>query len=184
VVLAPFSRALSGGEHEFASDVASLADPLGVSGAFKWIGTSYRRGQVATRGQLRQPGQIARRPVLRRASTEGYTQLPGGRVRDMLAAMVRVWSELDGIEREHKLSFLREPDMGFAWNAHAWAQGRRLETVLETGLTPGDFVRAAKQLIDLLDQVALAAGQAPLGAKARAAIDALRRGVVAYSSVG
>ncbi|HLQ55910.1 MAG TPA: DEAD/DEAH box helicase [Streptosporangiaceae bacterium] len=111
-------------------------------------------------------------------------RLPGGRVRDMLAAMVRVWSELDGIEREHKLSFLREPDMGFAWNAHAWAQGRRLETVLETGLTPGDFVRAAKQLIDLLDQVALAAGQAPLGAKARAAIDALRRGVVAYSSVG
>src|SRR5712692_3178407 len=109
-------------------------------------------------------------------------RLPGGRVRDMLAAMVRVWSELDGIEREHKLSFLREPDMGFAWNAHAWAQGRRLETVLETGLTPGDFVRAAKQLIDLLDQVALAAGQAPLGAKARAAIDALRRGVVAYSS--
>src|ERR1022692_372640 len=78
----PSSRALSGGEHEFASDVASLADPLGVSGAFKRIRTSYRRGQVATRGQLCQPGQIARGPVLRRASTEGHTQLPGGRVRD------------------------------------------------------------------------------------------------------
>jgi ATP-dependent RNA helicase HelY len=111
-------------------------------------------------------------------------RLPGGQVREVLAAMVRVWGELAGTEREHQLSFLREPDMGFAWNAHAWAQGRRLETVLETGLTPGDFVRAAKQLIDLLDQVAVAAGRAPLGSKARTAIDSLRRGVVAYSVVG
>ena len=67
----PSPRALSGGEHEFAPDVASLTDPLGVSGAFKWIRTSYRRDQVATRGQLRQPGQIARGPVL-------WLLLPGG----------------------------------------------------------------------------------------------------------
>ena len=51
-------------------------------------------------------------------------------------------------------------------------------------LTPGDFVRAAKQLIDLLDQIADAAGTAPVAAAARGAIGALRRGVVAYSSVG
>jgi ATP-dependent RNA helicase HelY len=121
----------------------------------------------------------------RRAPEDGSPpRLPGGQVRDVLAAMVRLWGDLAGTEREHQLSFLREPDLGFAWNAHAWAQGRRLETVLETGLTPGDFVRAAKQLIDLLDQVAVAAGRTPLAAKARAAIDALRRGVVAYSSVG
>ncbi len=62
--------------------------------------------------------------------------------------------------------------------------GRRLETVLQTGLTPGDFVRATKQLVDLLDQIAVAARGTPLAATARAAIDALRRGVVAYSSVG
>jgi ATP-dependent RNA helicase HelY len=120
----------------------------------------------------------------RRPEDASPPRLPGGRVREVLAAMVRVWGELDGVEGDHQLSFLREPDMGFAWNAHAWAQGRRLEAVLETGLTPGDFVRAAKQLIDLLDQIAVAAGGTPLGAKARAAIDALRRGVVAYSSVG
>jgi ATP-dependent RNA helicase HelY len=120
----------------------------------------------------------------RRPEDAGPPRLPRGQVRDVLAAMVRVWGELDAVEQEHQLSFLREPDMGFAWNAHAWAQGRPLEVVLETGLTPGDFVRAAKQLVDLLDQVAVAAGQTPLRAKARAAIDALRRGVVAYSSVG
>jgi ATP-dependent RNA helicase HelY len=56
--------------------------------------------------------------------------------------------------------------------------------VLSSDLTPGDFVRAVKQLIDLLDQVAAAARSAPVADTARRAIAALRRGVVAYSSVG
>jgi ATP-dependent RNA helicase HelY len=57
--------------------------------------------------------------------------------------------------------------------------------VLGPDLTPGDFVRAIKQLIDLLGQIAVAAGHdSPLAATARAAVGALRRGVVAYSSVG
>jgi ATP-dependent RNA helicase HelY len=120
----------------------------------------------------------------RRIEDAGPPRLPVGRVREVLAGMVRVWNELDGIEHDHRLSFLREPDLGFAWHAHAWAQGRQLESVLATGLTPGDFVRAAKQLIDLLDQVAVTAGPGKLSATARSAIQALRRGVVAYSSVG
>jgi len=45
-------------------------------------------------------------------------------------------------------------------------------------------VRAVKQLIDLLDQVSAAAGTGPVAGVARSAISALRRGVVAYSSVG
>jgi ATP-dependent RNA helicase HelY len=115
--------------------------------------------------------------------TGGVPRLPGGRVRDVLAAMTRLWAELDSVERRHKLSFLREPDLGFAWTAHAWAQGRPLELVLSDDLTPGDFVRAIKQLIDLLDQIGAAAGNAPVASTARAAVSALRRGVVAYASV-
>jgi len=110
-------------------------------------------------------------------------RLPGGRVRDALLAMTRLWAELDGVERDHKLSFLREPDLGFAWASHAWAQGRPLDVVLGDDLTPGDFVRATKQLIDLLDQIGTAAGKSPLAATARQAVGALRRGVVAYASV-
>ena len=73
---------------------------------------------------------------------------------------------------------------GFAWAAHAWARGKPLESVLGPDLTPGDFVRAVKQLMDLLGQVAVAAGRdAPVSKTARAAVDALRRGVVTYSSV-
>jgi ATP-dependent RNA helicase HelY len=120
----------------------------------------------------------------RRLDPDRLPRLPVGQVREVLADMTRLWAELDGVEKQHQLSFLREPDLGFAWQAFAWAQGRPLETVLGSVLTPGDFVRAVKQLIDLLDQVAAAAGRAPAGRTARRAIDDLRRGIVAYSSVG
>jgi ATP-dependent RNA helicase HelY len=124
----------------------------------------------------------------RRSDEASPPRLPGGQVRGVLAAMMSLWADLDKTEKEHRLSFLREPDAGFAWPAYAWAQGRPLEAVLATGLTPGDFVRAAKQLIDLLDQIgAAAAGSgaaAGVAVTARKAVSALRRGIVAYSSVG
>ena len=119
----------------------------------------------------------------RKPDDAGPPRLPSGRSREVLAGMVRVWGELDAVEKDHQLSFLREPDLGFAWAAHAWARGQRLEKLLSPELTPGDFVRAVKQLIDLLDQIAGAAGPAPVAGTARAAIEAMRRGVVAYSSL-
>jgi ATP-dependent RNA helicase HelY len=111
-------------------------------------------------------------------------RLPGGPVPGVLAATVSVWRELDEIETENRLSFLREPDPGFAWAAHAWARGKPLESVLGPDLTPGDFVRAVKQLMDLLGQVAVAAGPGtPLRSTALKAVEALGHGVVTYSSV-
>jgi ATP-dependent RNA helicase HelY len=43
-------------------------------------------------------------------------------------------------------------------------------------------VRWTKQTIDLLDQLSVVA-DAPVGVTARAALDSIRRGIVAYSSV-
>jgi ATP-dependent RNA helicase HelY len=120
----------------------------------------------------------------RRPEDASPPRLPQGRAREVLAGMIKLWAELDGVEKEHQLSFLREPDLGFAWAAHAWARGKPLEQVLSGDLTPGDFVRAVKQLIDLLDQVAGAASAREVADTARRAIGGLRRGVVAYSSVG
>jgi ATP-dependent RNA helicase HelY len=118
----------------------------------------------------------------RRPEDAGPPRLPGSRVATTVAAMTRLWGELDGIEHDNRLSFMREPDFGFAWTSHAWASGRTLEHLLGD-LTPGDFVRAVKQLIDLLDQIRAAAGEDELADTAAAAIRALRRGVVAYTSV-
>ncbi|MGH3098260.1 MAG: DEAD/DEAH box helicase [Streptosporangiales bacterium] len=114
-------------------------------------------------------------------------RLPSGGVRQTLGEMVRLWGELEEVESEHGVSFQREPDLGFCWGAYRWANGARLDTVLdETDLAPGDFVRWSKQVIDLLGQVADAteAEGHPVHRVARSAIDAMRRGVVAYTSVG
>ncbi|MGH3249063.1 MAG: hypothetical protein ACRDOI_23050, partial [Trebonia sp.] len=88
----------------------------------------------------------------------GPARLPNGPVRDVLTAMARTWGELDHLERRNGLSFLRDPDPGFAMAAYRWVRGAKLEDVLDSvpGLTPGDFVRSMKQLIDLLDQIAVA----------------------------
>jgi ATP-dependent RNA helicase HelY len=110
-------------------------------------------------------------------------RLPHGRPRAVLADMTSIWAELAAVEDGQHLSFLRQPDLGFAWAVHAWARGTGLERLVGADLTAGDFVRAVKQLIDLLGQVAVADTGGELGGSARAAIGALRRGVVAYSSV-
>jgi ATP-dependent RNA helicase HelY len=120
----------------------------------------------------------------RRPDDVSPPRLPQGQVRGVLAEMARLSGDLREVEHGHQLSFLRDLDPGFAWTAHAWARGRPLEQVLTDDLTPGDFVRAVKQLIDLLDQIAAASGSSQVAIVAGRAIAALRRGVVAYSSVG
>jgi ATP-dependent RNA helicase HelY len=120
----------------------------------------------------------------RHADDAAAPRVPGGRVRETLAEMVSLWGGLDQLERDHGLNFLREPDLGFAWAAYRWAEGASLGEVLaETDLAAGDFVRWMKQLLDVTDQVADAAGDGKLRKATRATSAALRHGVVAYSSV-
>ncbi|NGN64284.1 DEAD/DEAH box helicase [Streptomyces sp. A7024] len=118
-------------------------------------------------------------------------KLPTGNARHALGEMVRIWGRLDALEESHKIDEAegvgqREPDLGFAWSAYQWASGASLDTVLRDSEMPaGDFVRWCKQLVDVLGQIAAAAP--PDGTVARAArkaVDEVRRGVVAYSSVG
>ena len=120
----------------------------------------------------------------RRPDDASSPRVPGGAVREAIGEMVRLWGELDALEREHRLDFLRAPDMGFAWVAYRWAEGDELDDVLGTSdLAAGDFVRWMKQLLDLAGQVADAAGDLPLRETAREVVRRLRRGVVAYSGL-
>ncbi len=109
----------------------------------------------------------------RRPDDARSPRIPGGEVKEAIAEMVRLWGELDALEREHRLDFLREPDLGFAWAAYRWAEGDDLDSVLgATDLAAGDFVRWMKQLLDLAGQVADAAGGTPLRKTAREVVDA------------
>ena len=63
------------------------------------------------------------------------------------------------------------------------ADGDPLEEVLErTGMSPGDFVRTCKQLLDLLRQIEEIASPAT-SEIVRRAREAVNRGVVAYTGV-
>ena len=91
----------------------------------------------------------------------------------------RVWRDVGLTERDHRLERGPEPDIGFAESIHAWASGRPLGDVLdESGLTAGDFVRWARQVVDFAGQVAQAAGPGPLRTTCREVVDSVRRGVV------
>ncbi|MCK9898119.1 RNA helicase [Frankia sp. AgB32] len=116
----------------------------------------------------------------------GATALPGGAVlHDCLDEMARVADRLAATEHVHRLDFVRRPELGFVPAAHDWAAGRPLERVLTASavdLTAGDFVRWMRQLLDLLDQITKVAPEdARVRRTARAAMEALRRGVVAYA---
>ncbi|HEY0641020.1 MAG TPA: DEAD/DEAH box helicase [Pseudonocardiaceae bacterium] len=124
-----------------------------------------------------------------RRELAGTPRVPGGGVADALDATVRLWQELEGDERRHRLERTREPDLGFAWPVYRWARGETLTAVLTAAeqngqeLSAGDFVRWCRQVIDLLDQVRAVAGPStPVGGAANGAITALRRGVVALGT--
>ncbi|WP_017539120.1 DEAD/DEAH box helicase [Nocardiopsis halophila] len=121
-----------------------------------------------------------------RRNDDPFPRVPEGPVGEALEEMERLWADLHEVEREHRVSFLRRPDMGFVWVAHRWARGDRLDRILgEADMPAGDFVRTAKQLIDLLGQIAGAAPEeSGVRRTARRAVDLVKRGVVAYSSVG
>lgn len=146
-----------------------------------------RRG---TFDELDPPGLAAAVSTLvfrSRREDQGEPRVPGGpasRLGVALDGTLRAWSELEDLEAEHRLETTVPLDLGLVEAVHRWAAGRSLDAVLRGGeLSAGDFVRWCKQVIDVLDQVAQAAPHERTRTTARRAVDAVRRGVVAYSSV-
>jgi len=113
--------------------------------------------------------------------------LPTGPIEEAIAGTEQLWLELQTVERDHGLAFMRQPDWGFAHPILRWCHGARLKTILnDSELSAGDFVRWAKQVVDLLGQIADAStsvGDESMTTTARAAADLIDRGIVRYSSI-
>ncbi len=115
---------------------------------------------------------------------ESAPRQPTTRVADATAVMLRIWSGLEEREREVGLTPTSPPDAGLAWAMHRWAAGQRLDAVLRgQDMAAGDFVRRCKQVVDLLGQIADAAPEPHVRSAARAASDAVLRGVVAADRI-
>ncbi|WP_026274922.1 DEAD/DEAH box helicase [Salinispora tropica] len=124
----------------------------------------------------------ARRDVDERAS------LPRGAVATAVDETLKLWGEIEADEAAQGLTVTREPDLGFAWPVYRWARGEPLAKVLVSGhidgeMPAGDFVRWARQVVDLLGQLADSGGaSAELRSTARQAIVAVNRGVLSYQA--
>ena len=92
------------------------------------------------------------------------------------------------VEDRYGVPHAKEPDAKFANTIAAWARGASLSTVLdvadvEMGQTsPGDFVRNAKQVADLCEQLSRMSDQTSGADVAAEARDAVLRSVVAGAS--
>ncbi|MCU1419355.1 DEAD/DEAH box helicase [Mycetocola sp.] len=109
--------------------------------------------------------------------------LPRGSFRVALDKTQDLWARLDDTEQENRLPGSEPLATGLSLAMHMWARGSSLNTVLtEADMAAGDFVRWTKQTIDLLDQLSIVA-DGGVGRNARKALEAIRRGIVAYSAV-
>jgi ATP-dependent RNA helicase HelY len=111
-------------------------------------------------------------------------------LRRALAQTRRLWTDIRADEQRHRLPPSREPDPGFVAAMHRWATTGDLTSALAasdaagtgTPLSAGDFVRWCRQVLDLLDQVRIAAPTSALRTAAKRAIGDIRRGVVAVDA--
>lgn len=103
-------------------------------------------------------------------------------------ATLRIYGDLVADEKRHGLPLTRLPDAGFSLAIHQWTAGAPLGYALAAAnasgaeMTPGDFVRQCRQVIDLLQQIAKTGYEDGIRANARRAMDAINRGVVAIGA--
>ncbi len=110
-------------------------------------------------------------------------EMPTPSAAERYRKLQQTWTRIRSVEDRHQVELSRELEDGFATPIHRWASGDPLDLVLrETGMSPGDFVRTCKQLLDLLRQIEEVASASTAGLVGKAVV-AVNRGVVAYTGV-
>ncbi len=119
-----------------------------------------------------------------RGRDEGGTPyFPTTESRRRFGDLLALHHDLNKAERKQLLNQTRAPDAGFAGIVHAWALGHDLsDLAAERDLTPGDFVRTIKLLVDLLKQIGQLAPKAETARAARQAADMVFRDLVAVTT--
>jgi len=110
-------------------------------------------------------------------------EMPTAAAAERYRRLRRTWGTVRAAEDRHQVQLCRELEDGFAGSLYRWARGDHLEDVLrEADMSPGDFVRTCKQVLDLLRQIESVAPERSAQA-VRRAHEAVNRGVVAYTGV-
>lgn len=102
---------------------------------------------------------------------------------DSLESLLELSADVAEAESRYGLNVTKRPSLEFVKPAFAWASGDSLDVVLQDlELSPGDFVRWCRQLIDLLGQIAHTSHSPELANIANTASDQMQHGVVTYTS--
>ena len=89
-----------------------------------------------------------------RRDDDPVDELPTETLEGRWKDLVDLWRRHTEAEKRYRLPSTRRPQPGFAHLAYAWAQHQDLEVLIEEeGLAPGDFVRNARQVLDVLRQI-------------------------------
>ncbi len=124
----------------------------------------------------------------RRSLNDRLGQERRGSINERLRAITVTAATIREVEDRFGVPHAKEPDGKFATTIAAWARGASLSTVLdladvEVGQTsPGDFVRNAKQVADLCEQLSRMSHLTEVAAIAGEAREAVLRSVVAGAS--
>lgn len=129
----------------------------------------------------------------RRGAEFASAVVPGPRWDYCFFGTLAVWEELDHAFQKAHLPRPEMPDQALSGVIHLWASGASLaDTLTAARIVPGDFVRVAKQAVDLCDHLSAAARalaertvdpsrrseMAELAASARSASRQLKRDIV------
>ena len=110
--------------------------------------------------------------------------VPTKNVRDILMKIEAIYYELDKRERDLGFTLLRPIDAGFAIAVYDWLSGEPISTILEdSDLSPGDFVRWIKQIMDLSNQLISAEVDASFKKQCYQLREALDYGIVNASEM-
>ncbi|MEV8231555.1 DEAD/DEAH box helicase [Micrococcus luteus] len=112
----------------------------------------------------------------------GLVPMPTPRLARVAEAAERIEERLRTDEAQARLEPTPRTDPGLVAPMHRWVRGATLRRTLEgADLAAGDFVRWARQVIDVLDQLANVPGDTRRSRACRRAADLVSRGVVATS---
>jgi len=115
----------------------------------------------------------------RQTETFGVPRMPTASLDAAVLEVHGLWRTVTELERSARLSDTPEPDFGIGRLVYSWTEGASLATTLKgSGIAAGDFVRWAKQTLDILGQIADVSDPAT-AVRVRRAAGAIRRGVVA-----
>jgi ATP-dependent RNA helicase HelY len=114
----------------------------------------------------------------------GPARWPSDTVRQRFKRIEKISESLQEAQRQRGMHIHRAPNGGLAHETAGWASGKPLSRILDPELTPGDFVRCMRQLIDLLRQIATTTHNDSLRSTAEDAARSINRGVVAAAQGG